>query len=355
MSAGTSRLTRVSRAPVIACLVIGCGALATTTALAQQSIVVGGSLTVLGNPSNAAPLWNLVGDGISVLAAGGDSGSPGGAECTPCRAGRLIGMGGVFAGTTLGSGQAVVNGALVFVYFAGNLAFHANPAVMPDFDGNSWRNVTVPFSMGAESFLQGYADAARTHLLFTIRPVIGSGTVTLHLAQYVTPTGPLYDFRSVTYTFGPGLNLNLNLLQKPGFEEYTPPALGVPGWVSDPIRETPAFSDSSQPRSGANNGACSTQDYLDCGIYQVVTAPSTGTYTLTFFATADRDGGLVGANVNDALAVSSPVEARGFRNYGAPYTMTFNATTGDTIIVWMYSPAIPGYVVIDDVSLIGPQ
>ena len=125
--------------------------------------------------------------------------------------------------------------------------------------------------------------------------------------------------------------------------------------MSDPIRETPAFSDSSQPRSGANNGACSTQDYLDCGIYQVVTAPSTGTYTLTFFATADRDGGLVGANVNDALAASSPVEARGFRNYGAPYTMTFDATVGDTIIVWMYSPAIPGYVVIDDVSLIGPQ
>ena len=159
MSAGTSRLTCVQRAPVIAFLVVGCGALATTTALAQQSIVVGGSLTVLGNPSNAAPLWNLVGDGISVLAAGGDSGSPGGAECTPCRAGRLIGMGGVFAGTTLGSGQAVVNGALVFVYFAGNLAFHANPAVMPDFDGNTWRNVTVPFSMGAESFLQ-YRNAA---------------------------------------------------------------------------------------------------------------------------------------------------------------------------------------------------
>ena len=42
MSAGTSRLTRVSRAPVIAFLVIGCGALAMTTALAQQSVVVGG-------------------------------------------------------------------------------------------------------------------------------------------------------------------------------------------------------------------------------------------------------------------------------------------------------------------------
>ena len=76
---------------------------------------------------------------------------------------------------------------------------------------------------------------------------------------------------------------------------------------------------------------------------------------LTFYATADRDGGLVGANVNGTLAISSPVEARGFRNYGAPYAMTFQATAGDTIRVWMYSPAMPGYVVIDDVSLIAAQ
>jgi hypothetical protein len=261
-------------------------------------------------------------------------------------------MMGVFVGETLGSGQAVVNGALIRpVFFAGQLNFHASAAVMPDFDGNSWRNVSVPFNMGTNSFLQGYADSARTQLLFTIRPLIGTGTATLHLHQFVSPTGPLYEFRSVTYTFGPGVNL----LEKPGFEEYTAPALGVPGWVSDSIRQTPAYSDTNQPYSGANNGACLTSDFLDCGIYQEVTAPSTGTYSLTFYATADRDGGLVGANVNGAIAVSSSVEARGFRNYGAPYTMTFPATAGDTIRVWMYSPAIPGYVVIDDVSLIGPQ
>ena len=129
-------------------------------------------------------------------------------------------------------------------------SLHANGALMPDFDGNNWRNVTVPFDLGTNSFLQGYADSARM---------------------------------------------------------------------------------------------------------QEVTAPSTGIYTLTFYSTADRDGGIVGANVNGALAVSSPVEARGFRNYGAPYTMTFPATAGDTIRLWMYSPAIPGYVAVDDVSLIGPQ
>jgi hypothetical protein len=352
MSAKTSREKRVSRALGVAFLAIGCATVVTTTAWAQESIIVGGSLTVLGNPDAVAPRWTLVGDGFSVLGGAGDIGNPGGGGCRPCVAGSRIRMSGIFSGVTLGSGAAVVNGGFVRpMFFAGQLTFQANAAVMPDFDGNTWRNVTVPFNLSTDSFLQGYADSLRTQLLFTIRPLIGTGTATLHLNQFVSSSGPLYEFLSITYTFGPGVNL----LQKPGFEEYTPSALGVPGWVSDPIRQTPAYSDSNQPHSGAYNGACSTPDPLDCGIYQEVTAPSTGTYRLTFYATADRDGGLVGANVNDALAVSSPVEARGFRNYGAPYTMTFPATAGDTIRVWMYSPAIPGYVVIDDVSLIGPQ
>jgi hypothetical protein len=256
-------------------------------------------------------------------------------------------MGGVFAGSSLGSGQAVINGALHRpVFFAGALVFQANSAVMPDFDGNSWRNVIVPFNMDPGSHLSGYADSNMTQLLFTIQP-IGTGTVALHLSQ----NSSFYSWTSTTYTFGTGVNL----LEKSGFEEYTPPALGIPGWVSDPIREAPANSDTNQPYSGGRNGVCLTSAPLDCGIYQEVTAPSTGTYTLTFYATADRDGGLVGANVNGDLAVSSPVETRGFRNYGAPYIMTFQATAGDTIRVWMYSPAIPGYVAIDDVSLIRTQ
>jgi hypothetical protein len=90
-------------------------------------------------------------------------------------------------------------------------------------------------------------------------------------------------------------------------------------------------------------------------MFQQLTAPTTGTYTLTFYANADRTGGLVGANRNQDPAASLPVQVRGFGTYGAPYTMTFTAVAGDTIYVWMYSPASPGYVVIDDVSLtVGP-
>jgi hypothetical protein len=135
------------------------------------------------------------------------------------------------------------------------------------------------------------------------------------------------------------------------FEGYAPPALGPPGWISDEgFRQSPAKSETHQPRSGAQNGACWTPVYLDCGIYQEVVAPATGTYTYTVYASADRAGGLVGANVNGLLAASRDVTAAPFGDYSR-YTMTFTAAAGEVIRVWMYSPAWPGYVVIDDASL----
>jgi hypothetical protein len=142
-----------------------------------------------------------------------------------------------------------------------------------------------------------------------------------------------------------------NLLTRGDFEAYDPPALGPPGWISDHFfRQSPAKSEYHQPHSGAKNGACWTTEYLDCGIYQEVTAPSTGTYTLRMWATADRAGGLVGADVDQQFAVSRNVDVRPFGDY-REYVMTFPASAGDVIRVWMYSPAWPGYVVIDDVTL----
>ena len=113
-----------------------------------------------------------------------------------------------------------------------------------------------------------YLDRANDEVVLLDRKDQTGAELRHQLRQGGTPQ--FYFFDSVTYTFGPGINL----LQKPGFEEYTPPALGLPGWVSDtPFRQTDAFSDTNQPYSGANNGACSTTDFLDCGIYQEVTAP----------------------------------------------------------------------------------
>jgi len=126
-----------------------------------------------------------------------------------------------------------------------------------------------------------------------------------------------------------------NLLVRGDFEDYAPPDLGPPGWVSDPIRQVPAKSETNQPHAGTKNGACWSTTPQDCGMFQEVTASGTGAYTLTFFANADRDGGSVGANINGNGAASSSVALRGFRNYGTMYSVSFNAAAGDTIRVWM--------------------
>jgi hypothetical protein len=89
-------------------------------------------------------------------------------------------------------------------------------------------------------------------------------------------------------------------------------------------------------------------------MYQEVTAPAPGEYTFTIYANANRAGGLVGVNVNGVTVATAKVIARGFGNYGAPYTMVFSASPGDTIRAWMYSPPSPGYVVIDDATLTRP-
>ncbi|MGE0449870.1 MAG: hypothetical protein AB7Q29_09845 [Vicinamibacterales bacterium] len=194
-------------------------------------------------------------------------------------------------------------------------------------NGTTWREVgtaIVPFA-GAD--------------------ILGGLAVTSHDRSVLNDA--LFDHAS-TVLAGSGSNL----LAQGDFEGYRPPALGPPGWISDhAVRQVPAKSEAHQPRSGLRNGACWTSEPLDCGLYQEIVAPATGLYTLRVHATSDRPGGLVGANVNGRLAASETVAPRGFAAYGTPYVMTLSASLGDIIKVWMYSPASPGYVVVDDVSL----
>jgi hypothetical protein len=192
-------------------------------------------------------------------------------------------------------------------------------------DGLGWSeigSVTVPFEL---ELLAGLA-------------------VTSHDAT--TLNNALFDRVTVSAT-----KPSLNLLDEGDFEGYDPPVLGPPGWISDDgFRQTAAKSETHQPRSGQKNGACWTPEFLDCGMFQEVIAPETAQYQLRFYASADRPGGLVGANVNGMTAATAAVGPAPFGEY-APYVMTFTARAGDVVRVWMYSPAVPGYVVIDDVSL----
>jgi hypothetical protein len=148
------------------------------------------------------------------------------------------------------------------------------------------------------------------------------------------------------------VHVQKNLLVESGFEGYTPPNLGPPGWISDqPLRPVPAVTD-THPQGGRQNGACIQTTYQDCGLYQEVVAPETGSYGLTYFVTSDRGGGLVGVNLNGQAQTSQEIPVRAQGNYGAvPQTLHFFTTAGTTIRVWMYSPASPGFTAIDDVVL----
>lgn len=85
-------------------------------------------------------------------------------------------------------------------------------------------------------------------------------------------------------------------------------------------------------------------------MYQELTAPTSGTYLYAIYAAADRAGGLVGVDLNGTAIVWRDVDPGPFGDYHL-YTMTFEANGGDRIRIWMYSPASPGYVVIDDATL----
>jgi len=184
----------------------------------------------------------------------------------------------------------------------------------------------------------------RVTVPFVTTELVAGLAVTSHQANALYAA--LFDNVSVT-----GQQLTENLLSEGDFEGYTPPALGEPGWISDDLlRQEPAKSETHQPHSGTKNGACWTPEYLDCGIYQEVIAPTDGLYALSLYATADRPGAMVGVNVNGVTANSASVEPYGFENY-TRYTLVFTAAAGAAIRVWMYSPALPGYVVIDDASL----
>ena len=75
-----------------------------------------------------------------------------------------------------------------------------------------------------------------------------------------------------------------------------------------------------------------------------------------FFVHADQPGALVGVNINGSSAGFAKVDEHvaGYYQDGVGVL----AKAGDTIRVWMYSPATPGSVLIDDASLVidtGPR
>ena len=135
------------------------------------------------------------------------------------------------------------------------------------------------------------------------------------------------------------------------------------GWMSD--REMMFSVDRNlQPRSGAHNAACFHQLHngAACAIVQNVHIPVAGAYLVTIYAKADREGAWAGASLlRNGAGVQTFAEPVGFRSeYWGPdveypyfkYERSILAQAGDVLRVWGYSPSTPGWLVLDDVSVV---
>lgn len=78
--------------------------------------------------------------------------------------------------------------------------------------------------------------------------------------------------------------------------------------------------------------------------------PQRGAYIVTLFANTDRPGALIGFDLNGTSYPDAPVDVRIPGNY-SQYVRGLILSAGDTLRVWMYSPANGATVTLDDVTL----
>lgn len=169
----------------------------TPSVKADPIVITGGSLTVVG--TLGFPNYTLTGQNFSVTATGNDLGNT--PSCIPCPSGTPISLSSFLAGSTLGSGNATINGVTFNnVFFIGQFSLAAGGVVLPP--GLTEVTVTAPFTFSG--FLIGCEDPLNCSVLNQLfgTDLVGQGTVTAVFDSGFPFNGiTLYSFRSVTYEF----------------------------------------------------------------------------------------------------------------------------------------------------------
>jgi hypothetical protein len=169
----------------------------TPSVKADPIVVTGGSLTVVG--TSGFPNYTLTGQNFSVTAEGRDPGNTPG--CIPCPSGTPISLSSFLAGSTLGFGNATINGTTFNdIFFVGQFNLAAGTVELPA--GLTEVTVTLPFSFSG--FLVGCEDSLNCSAFNQLfgTDLVGQGTVTAIFDSGFPFNGiTLYSFRSVTYEF----------------------------------------------------------------------------------------------------------------------------------------------------------
>ena len=133
-----------------------------------------------------------------------------------------------------------------------------------------------------------------------------------------------------------------NLLANPSFETNT-----LASWTG-----TAGMSgtETTASNSGGYDAYAHPTSSASAGLSQTITAPSTGTYTITGYLGTNITGASFGANVGSTTVASTSVIGSTLTKY----LMSFSATAGQAINVWAYAPsstASGAWLSLDDASL----
>jgi hypothetical protein len=165
---------------------------------ADPVVITGGSASING----AARLsYSLIGDNFSVMTIGnGDEGNSSAAQCHPCASGMTISAGGLFVGTSLGQGNAIVNGTpFNNIGFLGTFNIGSAPLTLPV--GTSDLTYIVPFTLTGDITGCLPDNTSCLNQVFSTT-LTGQGIATLNLHFDGTFNGvSAYSFQSLTFEF----------------------------------------------------------------------------------------------------------------------------------------------------------
>ena len=172
----------------------------TPSVKADPLVVTSGSLSVTG--LSGGPRYSLFGENFSVT-GGGSQGFAAPQTCAACESGNLIGVGGFFAGTSVGSSTITIDGMIFSGISSGTFVITGTAVTIPAATTNV--SINAPFTFAGNlnvcEFLGGPPDCGGNNVIFSTE-LVGQGIATIELRFFRLLNGnSLYGFSSVTYNF----------------------------------------------------------------------------------------------------------------------------------------------------------
>ena len=170
----------------------------TPSVYADPAVITSGSASI---NSSARLSYNIAGLNFSIATNGsGDTGNAPSATCSPCTSGMNVFAGGFFVGTSLGSGNATINGTTFNnIGFLGTFNIGSALSTLPV--GTSDVTFVVPFTWTGNIIGCQPDNVSCLTQVFSM-DVTGQGIATLRYRYDTTINGiALYTFQSMTFAF----------------------------------------------------------------------------------------------------------------------------------------------------------